>query len=67
MHFRRIRELREDHDLTQIEVADIIHCSRGAYQDYESGRCTIPTDCLILLCAHYKVSTDYLLGVTQKK
>lgn len=67
MHFRRIKDLREDQDLTQAEVADIIHCSRGTYRTYESGLRTIPTDCLLLLCAYYGVSTDYLLGISDRK
>ena len=62
--YRRIRDLREDHDLTQREVAKILHCSQQVYSNYELGQRDIPTDILIKLSALYKVSTDYILEIS---
>ena len=62
--FRRIRDLREDHDLTQKEMANILNCSQQVYSNYELGQRDIPTEILIALSAFYNVSTDYILGLT---
>ena len=62
--FRRIRDLREDHDLTQKEVAKKLNCSQQVYSNYELGQRDIPTDILIKLSTIYDVSVDYLLDVT---
>ena len=62
--YKRIRDLREDHDLTQAKLGELLHCSQRIYSDYERGRCDIPTDILIALADLYQVSTDYLLGRT---
>lgn len=62
--YQRIRDLREDHDLKQREVAEHLDCSQRAYSNYELGQRDIPTDVLIKLSAFYNVSTDYLLGLT---
>ena len=62
--FRRIRDLREDHDLTQKEVAKILSCSQQVYSNYELGRRDIPTDILIKLSRLYGVTTDYILGLS---
>lgn len=62
--FRRIRDLREDHDLTQKEVAKKLNCSQQVYSNYELGQRDIPTDILIKLSTIYNVSVDYLLDVT---
>ncbi len=62
--FRRIRDLREDHDLTQKEVAKMLNCSQQVYSNYELGQRDIPTDILIKLSALYKVSADYILNIT---
>ena len=64
MMYRRIRDLREDHDLTQKEVSSILSCSQQVYSNYELGQRDIPTDILIKLSAIYNVSVDYILGVT---
>ena len=63
MH-RRIRNLREDHDLKQRQVAEFLHCSQQVYSNYELGQRDIPTDVLIRLADFYSVSIDYLLGQT---
>ena len=59
--FRRIRDLREDHDLTQKEVSQKMNCSQQVYSNYELGQRDIPTDILIKLSALYNVSIDYIL------
>ena len=61
--YRRIRELREDHDLTQKQVAEYLGMKQPQYFRYEQGYRDIPTDLLIALAKFYKVSTDYLLGL----
>lgn len=62
--FRRIRDLREDHDLTQKEVAKKLSCSQQVYSNYELGQRDIPTDILIKLSRLYNVSTDYILEIS---
>ena len=62
--FRRIRDLREDNDMTQKQVAAILNCSQQVYSNYELGQRDIPTDILIRLSAFYSVSVDYILGIS---
>ena len=62
--FRRIRDLREDHDLTQKEMAKKLNCSQQVYSNYELGQRDIPTDILIKLSDVYDVSVDYILNIT---
>lgn len=62
--YRRIRDLREDHDLTQKEMAAQLNCSQQVYSNYELGQRDIPTDILIKLSRFYNVSVDYILGLT---
>lgn len=62
--YRRIRDLREDHDLTQKQMAEILHCSQQVYSNYELGQRDIPTAILIALANYYHTSTDYILGLT---
>ena len=65
MNYReRMRNLREDSDLTQKELARALNCSQQVYSNYELGQRDIPTDILIKLSAFYKVSVDYILGIT---
>ncbi len=64
MMYRRIRDLREDHDLTQKQVAGKLNCSQQVYSNYELGQRDIPTDILIKLSRLYRVSVDYLLGIS---
>ena len=61
---RRIRELREDHDLTQRQLAACLGSTQPQYFRYEQGYRDIPTDILIALAVLYKTSTDYILGRT---
>ena len=65
MLYKNIRALREDRDLTQTEVARHLHCSQQVYSNYELGQRDIPTDILIKLARFYRVSTDYILGLTE--
>ncbi len=59
-----LRELREDNDLKQADIAKIIDCATYTYQRYEYGVLLIPIDKLIILADYYNVSTDYILGRT---
>lgn len=61
MYFRRIRDLREDHDKSQQEIAEYLHMQRSVYRRYESGEREIPVWAVIKLAELYQVSTDYLL------
>lgn len=63
----RIRDLREDADLTQTQVAKFLGMSQTGYSKYETGENDIPTQVLIQLAGFYKTSTDYLLGLTNKR
>ena len=65
--YRRIRDMREDHDLTQKQVAQMLGMSQTGYSKYETGENDIPTAVLIKLADYYQTSTDYLLGRTDKK
>lgn len=62
--FKRIRDLREDHDLTQKQVAKELNCSQQVYSNYELGQRDIPTTILIKLSEFYNVSVDYILNIT---
>ena len=62
--YTRIRDLREDHDLTQTQVAEMLGMKQPQYFRYEQGYRDIPTDILIKLANYYQVSVDYLLGLT---
>lgn len=63
--YQRIRDLREDHDLTQRKVADMLGMSQTGYSKYETGENDIPTSILIKLAKFYDTSIDYLLGQTK--
>ena len=65
MQYQKIRDLREDHDLTQTDIAQILSCSQVCYSRYELGSRDIPADVLIRLSNFYNVSVDYLLGQSE--
>ena len=67
MHYERIRNLREDADLYQRDLAEFLNCTQVAYSRYELGTRDIPTDVLIALSEFYNTSTDYILGITDEK
>lgn len=60
----RIRDLREDNDLKQKDLADYLNCTQQAYSNYELGTREIPSDTLIKLADFYKTNVDYILGLT---
>ena len=61
----RIRNLREDHDLTQKELAEILKTGQSYYAKYENGKRPLPIDRLVTLCTYYHVSADYILGLPE--
>ena len=65
--YRRIRDLREDADMTQTQIAKILHCSQRVYSNYERGDIDIPTSILISLAKIHSTSVDYILGLTDNK
>ena len=62
----RIKDLREDKDITQKEIADLLHIKQNTYSQYENGQRQIPINVLIALAKFYKTSTDYILGLTDE-
>lgn len=67
LHLERIRNLREDKDLTQTDIAKILNCSQRVYSDYECGKVAISVENLMVLANYYDVSLDYLTDRTNKK
>ena len=67
MLYKRIRDMREDKDLTQKQMGEILSCSQRVYSDYERGELDIPTDILIKLADFHNVSVDYILNRTNNK
>lgn len=65
-YYRRIRDLREDKDLTQKEMGQILCCSQRVYSNYERGDIDLPTEILIRLADFHQVSVDYLLNRTNE-
>ena len=62
----RLRDIREDRDLTQRQVADHLHIRQNTYSQYENGQRGLPIDTLIKLARYFGVSTDYILGLTDE-
>lgn len=67
MYFQRLEDLRIDADKTQEEIAEVLNCQREVYRRYEKGIHEIPVWAVIKLAEYYQVSTDYILGLTDKK
>ena len=67
MYFQRLRDLREDMDMNQTQIAELLHTSQTVYSRYERGFRTIPVEHLLILADFYNVSTDYILGRTNDK
>ena len=65
--YKRLRDLREDNDMSQTALAKIIGMSQTGYSKYETGENDIPTSILIKLADYYHTSTDYILGLTDVK
>ena len=66
-YIKRMRDLREDSDRTQQEIAEVLGTSQTMYARYERGANELPIRHLIKLCKYYSVSTDYFLGLTDKR
>lgn len=64
---QRIRDLREDNDKKQSEIAEILKTARNYYGEYERGTRPLPVEHLITLCRYYDVSADYILGFTDEQ
>ncbi len=67
VYFQRLRDLREDMDMNQTQIAELLHTSQTVYSRYERGYQTIPVEHLIILADFYEVSVDYILGRTNNK
>ena len=67
MNIDRLRDIREDRDLSQTDIAKVLHMSQVQYSRYETGLRSIPIDKLAILAKYYGVSTDYLLGLTNER
>ena len=65
--YQRIRDLREDSDMTQKSVADYLQCTQACYSYYESGKHDVPSDVLIQLARLYHTSVDYLVGLPEER
>lgn len=65
--YKRIKELREDNDKKQIEVANVLHISQQYYSEYEKGNRPIPVEKLIILANFYNTSIDYIVNLTDEK
>ena len=63
----RLRDLREDTDLNQMQVAKFLGMSQTGYSKYETGENDIPTQVLIKLARFYKTTTDYILGISDRR
>lgn len=66
-YYERIRAIREDNDLTQQRVADLLGVGQRTYADYESGKTRIPVERLLVLAKFYNVSMDYITGASDVK
>jgi len=67
MYIRRLKDLREDKDITQEDISKIINCKQQTYSYYEVGKRTIPYELIIELAKFYKTSVDYILDLTNVK
>ncbi len=67
MKFKRIKDLREDHDKYQKDIANLLGISQQYYSEYENGRRTIPIQHLMTLAQYYNTSIDYLVGLSNEK
>ena len=67
MYIRKLRDLREDNDLSQAKLCESINCKQQAYSLYELGKRDLPYEILIQISIFYNTSTDYILGLTDEK
>lgn len=66
-YIQKIRDLREDHDLSQTAVAKLLYVAQTTYSDYENGKIRIPVDCIIELARYYDVDMNYITGMSKIK
>lgn len=66
-YYKRLRDLREDNDYTQKQIADVLHTTQPQYYRYESGYRDLPCELVIILANFYNVSADYILGLSDDK
>lgn len=66
-YYKRIRDLREDNDYTQKQIAELLFTTQPQYYRYESGERDLPCELLVILARLYNVSADYILGLTDEK
>jgi transcriptional regulator with XRE-family HTH domain len=66
-YINRIRALREDKDLTQTDVANLLNIGQKTYSDYELGKTRVPLESILILAKYYNVSMDYISGVSDIK
>lgn len=62
----RLRDIREDRDITQTQLAEILHIKQNTYSQYENGQRGLPVDVLVKLAEYFDTSTDYILGITDE-
>ena len=62
----RLKDIREDRDITQTQLAEILHIKQNTYSQYENGQRGLPVDVLIKLAEYFDTSTDYILGITDE-
>jgi transcriptional regulator with XRE-family HTH domain len=67
MRLKRIKDLREDHDLTQEKISKLLNITQRTYSYYETGDRNVPIEVVCDLASIYKTSTDYILGLTDNK
>lgn len=67
MRLQRLRALRQEHGLKQIDVAEVLECRQPTYSDYERGKLSLSPEGLAILARYYDVSVDYILGLTDVK
>ncbi|SDI37063.1 helix-turn-helix domain-containing protein [Dolosicoccus paucivorans] len=67
MRLQRLRALRQEHSLKQVDVAEILKCRQPTYSDYERGKLSLSPEGLAILAKYYHVSVDYILGLTDVK
>ncbi len=67
MYYKRIKELREDHDLLQKDIAKLLNTTQQHYSRIENGTTEITADRVIKLATYYEVTTDYILGLSDNK
>lgn len=63
----RLKDIREDSDITQTEIAEFLHIKQNTYSQYENGQRGLPVEVLIKLAGYFNTSTDYILGLTDVK